>query len=110
MADRVAVMYAGEIVEQTDVRTLFASPKHPYTEGLIGSIPILGSLSDTLATIPGVVPSLIDLPVGCRFASRCVARLQHGLERCLTEKPGLLEIAPGHQVRCWLYAEETSDE
>jgi oligopeptide/dipeptide ABC transporter ATP-binding protein len=110
MADRVAVMYAGEIVEQTDVRTLFASPKHPYTEGLIGSIPILGEPSDTLATIPGVVPSLIDLPVGCRFASRCAARLQHGLERCLTEKPELLQIAPGHQVRCWLYAEESADE
>jgi oligopeptide/dipeptide ABC transporter ATP-binding protein len=110
MADRVAVMYAGEIVEETDVRTLFAAPKHPYTEGLIGSIPILGALSDTLATIPGVVPSLIDLPVGCRFASRCVARLQHGLERCVTEKPDLLEIAPGHRVRCWLYVEESGDE
>ena len=74
MADRVAVMYAGEIVEQTDVRTIFKEPKHPYTRGLIGSIPVLGGLVDELDTIPGVVPSLIDLPPGCRFAARCRAR------------------------------------
>ncbi len=106
MADRVAVMYAGEIVEETDVQTLFAKPKHPYTVGLIGSIPVLGALTDTLATIPGIVPSLVDLPVGCRFASRCVARVENGLEICTVEKPELREVAPGHQVRCWLFAED----
>ncbi len=103
MADRVAVMYAGRIVEETDVRSLFANPLHPYTQGLIGSIPVLGQLTDVLETIPGVVPSLIDLPPGCRFASRCVARIEHGLEICTQEEPELLEELPGHKVRCWLY-------
>jgi peptide/nickel transport system ATP-binding protein len=103
MADRVAVMYAGEIVEQTDVRTLFKDPLHPYTIGLIGSIPVLGSPIDELAVIPGVVPSLIDLPEGCRFADRCAARVENNLEICTKEKPELLEIKEGHEVRCWLY-------
>jgi oligopeptide/dipeptide ABC transporter ATP-binding protein len=87
MADRVAVMYAGEIVEETDVATLFREPLHPYTKGLIGSIPILGALTEMLDTIPGIVPSLIDLPTGCRFASRCVARVQNSLNICLEQKP-----------------------
>jgi oligopeptide/dipeptide ABC transporter ATP-binding protein len=103
MADRVAVMYAGKIVEEADVRTLFRDPKHPYTVGLIGSIPVLGTVRDTLDTIPGVVPSLIDLAPGCRFASRCAARLEAGLERCTVEEPPLAETRPGHSVRCWLY-------
>ncbi len=110
MADRVAVMYAGEVVEETDVRSLFKNPKHPYTQGLIASIPILGSIVDTLETIPGVVPSLIDLPPGCRFASRCVARLQHELEICTQEIPELREIEPGHQVRCFLYEGTYADK
>ena len=105
MADRVAVMYAGQIVEQTDVHTLFNDPKHPYTKGLIGSIPILGAPKEKLDTIPGIVPSLIDLPPGCRFASRCVSRLQNELSICLEKEPELLEVAPGHDVRCWLYSE-----
>jgi oligopeptide/dipeptide ABC transporter ATP-binding protein len=103
MADRVAVMYAGEIVEETDVETLFAQPKHPYTQGLIGSVPILGQLKDRLDTIPGNVPNLVDLPVGCRFADRCHARIEAGLEKCATEKPELLPVGERHQVRCWLY-------
>jgi oligopeptide/dipeptide ABC transporter ATP-binding protein len=102
MADRVAVMYAGEIVEETDVRTIFKNPLHPYTEGLIASIPVLGNLTDELATIPGVVPSLIDLPVGCRFASRCTARIEHDLSICTEQKPELVEVEQGHKVRCWL--------
>lgn len=110
MADRVAVMYAGEIVEQTDVRTIFKEPKHPYTKGLIGSIPVLGGLVDELDTIPGVVPSLIDLPPGCRFAARCRARVENNLDICLHEEPQLDEVAPGHEVRCWLYAEGDSDD
>ena len=109
MADRVAVMYAGEIVEQTDVRTLFKDPLHPYTLGLIGSIPTLGNLTEELATIPGVVPNLIDLPVGCRFADRCSARVENELEICTQEKPELLEIKSGHQVRCWLYPTPLGD-
>ncbi|HSJ26782.1 MAG TPA: ABC transporter ATP-binding protein, partial [Acidimicrobiia bacterium] len=82
MADRVAVMYAGVIVEETDAETLFAQPKHPYTQGLIGSIPVLGEVKEQLETIPGVVPSLVDLPPGCRFASRCKARIEHELTIC----------------------------
>jgi peptide/nickel transport system ATP-binding protein len=110
MADRVAVMYAGEVVEETDVRTLFKSPKHPYTQGLIASIPVLGSLVDNLETIPGVVPSLIDLPPGCRFASRCVARMQHDLQICTEQIPDLLEVGPGHSVRCFLYEDAHSPD
>jgi oligopeptide/dipeptide ABC transporter ATP-binding protein len=105
MADRVAVMYAGEIVEETDVQTLFAEPKHPYTQGLIGSVPILGQLKDHLNTIPGNVPNLVDLPQGCRFADRCGARVEAGLEKCTVEKPELLEVGERHRVRCWLYEE-----
>jgi oligopeptide/dipeptide ABC transporter ATP-binding protein len=110
MADRVAVMYAGEIVEQTDVRTIFKQPKHPYTKGLIGSIPVLGGLVDELDTIPGVVPSLIDLPGGCRFAARCSARVENNLEICLKREPQLEEVAAGHEVRCWLYSEGSDDD
>ncbi len=106
MAHEVAVMYAGEVVEQTNVRRIFSEPLHPYTQGLVGSIPVLGQLKERLDTIPGVVPSLIDLPTGCRFASRCVARVQNNLEICTRVKPQLQEVSPGHNVRCWLYQEE----
>jgi oligopeptide/dipeptide ABC transporter ATP-binding protein len=106
MADRVAVMYAGEIVEETDASSLFRHPLHPYTQGLIGSIPALGRLTDELTTIPGLVPNLIDMPPGCRFADRCAARIENNLEICTVEKPELLEIEPGHQVRCWLYPQQ----
>jgi oligopeptide/dipeptide ABC transporter ATP-binding protein len=109
MADRVAVMYAGEFVEEASVRSIFKEPLHPYTRGLIGSIPVLGSLKTDLDTIPGVVPSLIDLPPGCRFASRCPARIEYGLEICTRLKPDLKEVNPGHKVRCWLH-EEHPDE
>ncbi len=108
MADRVAVMYAGEIVEETDTRTLFLEPKHPYTRRLLKSIPVLGRVQEDLAVIPGTVPSLISLPKGCRFASRCEARIEHGLEICTEQRPELREVAPDHLVRCWLYQEETS--
>ena len=108
MAHRIAVMYAGEIVEESDVRTIFGNPLHPYTRGLIGSIPVLGVVQDVLATIPGVVPSLIDLPVGCRFASRCAARVENDLEICTERKPELQETSAGHKVRCWLYQEQGS--
>jgi peptide/nickel transport system ATP-binding protein len=103
MAERVAVMYAGEIVEQTDVYSLFDEPLHPYTQGLIGSIPILGQIKERLDVIPGSVPNLVNLPVGCRFAPRCQARFKYGLNICTEIKPDLDEIKPGHLVRCWLY-------
>jgi len=103
MAERVAVMYAGEIVEQTDVDTLFGQPLHPYTIGLIGSIPVLGKLKDHLDVIPGSVPNLVDLPPGCRFAPRCTAREKYGLRICGEVKPDLIQAREGHLVRCWLY-------
>jgi oligopeptide/dipeptide ABC transporter ATP-binding protein len=103
MAERVAVMYAGEIVEQTDVNSLFDQPLHPYTQGLIGSIPVLGQIKDKLDVIPGSVPNLVNLPQGCRFAPRCQARVKYGCKVCAEVKPELAEIKPGHLVRCWLY-------
>ena len=105
MAERVAVMYAGQIVEETDTETLFAEPKHPYTRGLIGSIPIPGKRVEWLEVIPGRVPNLVNLPAGCRFAPRCQARVEAGLEVCTEEEPALLPVADGHKVRCWLYQE-----
>ncbi len=129
MADNVAVMYAGRIVEQTDVNTLFASPLHPYTKGLIDSIPILGKVKDQLEVIPGSVPDLIDLPSGCKFASRCKARLDHRISVCEQAEPSLQQVksnstqshtrhnvidyshSPGypqdtwHSVRCWIYSD-----
>lgn len=103
MAERVAVMYAGEIVEQTDVNSLFDEPLHPYTQGLIGSIPVLGELKERLDVIPGSVPNLVNLPPGCRFAPRCQARVKHNLTICADQDPDLEEIKMGHTVRCWLY-------
>jgi oligopeptide/dipeptide ABC transporter ATP-binding protein len=103
MAERVAVMYAGEIVEQADVKALFAQPLHPYTQGLIGSIPVLGRIKERLDVIPGSVPNLVNLPPGCRFAPRCTAREKYSLKICTDIKPDLAEVAPDHQVRCWLY-------
>jgi oligopeptide/dipeptide ABC transporter ATP-binding protein len=103
MADRVAVMYAGEVVEETDVVSLFRDPKHPYTRGLIGSIPVVGAAVDELAVIPGSVPNLIDLPSACRFAPRCMARVEADLEICVEQHPALLQVEPAHDVRCWLY-------
>jgi oligopeptide/dipeptide ABC transporter ATP-binding protein len=103
MAERVAVMYAGEIVEQTDVNTLFDQPLHPYTQGLIGSIPVLGQIKERLDVIPGSVPNLVNLPPGCRFAPRCQARFKYGCTICAEVKPELTEVKQGHLVRCWLY-------
>jgi oligopeptide/dipeptide ABC transporter ATP-binding protein len=103
MCDRVAVMYAGEIVEQSDVTTLFRRPKHPYTRGLIGSIPVVGQVQDELSVIPGNVPNLIDLPKGCRFAPRCLTRIEEDVVLAEAVHPELRPIAPGHDVRCWLY-------
>jgi oligopeptide/dipeptide ABC transporter ATP-binding protein len=103
IADRVAVMYAGEIVEEAYTKTLFADPKHPYTQGLIGSIPVAGSRREWLDVIPGRVPNLIDLPTGCRFAPRCRAREEAGLTICTEQRPELRVVDGEHTVRCFLY-------
>jgi oligopeptide/dipeptide ABC transporter ATP-binding protein len=103
MADRVVVMYAGRIVEQADIKTLFARPLHPYTKALLASIPVLGIVQDRLEVIPGTVPNLINLPPGCRFAPRCQARVTHNLTRCTEVEPELVPVEPGHLARCWLY-------
>ncbi|MBW6474291.1 MAG: ABC transporter ATP-binding protein [Anaerolineaceae bacterium] len=104
MADRVAVMYAGQIVEESDVVTIFENPMHPYTVGLIASVPVLGQVKAELDTIPGNVPNLVNLPPGCRFASRCIAREEHHLEEiCDHKNPDLILIGKAHTIRCWLY-------
>lgn len=105
MADRVAVMYAGQVAEQAEVGPMFEQPLHPYTQGLIGSIPVLGRVSDRLDVIPGSVPNLINLPAGCRFAPRCRLRERYGLQICTEVAPELVEVVPGHDVRCWLYVD-----
>jgi oligopeptide/dipeptide ABC transporter ATP-binding protein len=103
MVDRVGVMYAGRIVELSNVRNLFEDPKHPYTVGLLESIPVLGQVKDRLDVIPGSVPNLISLPPGCRFAPRCRPRVENELEICTEREPDLLPIKPQHSASCWLY-------
>ncbi len=103
MANRIAVMYAGQIVEEAATDELFRDPKHPYTQGLIGSIPVLGEIKDELDVIPGTVPNLINLPAGCRFAPRCRARVANNLEICTQTMPDLLPVGVQHTARCWLY-------
>jgi oligopeptide/dipeptide ABC transporter ATP-binding protein len=110
MADQVAVMYAGEIVEYADVDLIFGLPLHPYTQGLIGSIPVLGKVVDKLEVIPGLVPNLIDLPAGCRFSPRCELRKKFDLKACEVKEPDLIEVEPGHTVRCWLYTDSDGQE
>lgn len=98
MCTRVIVMYAGEIVEEAPVEVLFNNPTHPYTEGLIASVPKLGSGVKVLPSIPGSVPDLSMLPKGCRFAPRC----KYATERCHNEKPDLFEVSEHQKCRCWL--------
>jgi oligopeptide/dipeptide ABC transporter ATP-binding protein len=98
MCDRVAVMYAGRIVEQGDVRQIFDSPSHPYTEALINSVPKLEERIDRLYAIEGQPPALWDLPGGCSFAPRCPA--VH--DRCHEEYPSLLTVGDRHVAACWL--------
>jgi oligopeptide/dipeptide ABC transporter ATP-binding protein len=99
MAENVMVMYAGKAVEYAPVGSLFEAPKHPYTQGLIASTPILGVVKDELATIPGQVPSLLNPPAGCRFAPRCAYRM----DQCTQEEPPLIKLEGDRLVRCWLY-------
>jgi peptide/nickel transport system ATP-binding protein len=102
MADHVAVMYAGHIVEEADAIQLFDAPKHPYTQGLLASIPVLGQVKDRLDVIPGSVPNLRNLPPGCRFANRC----PHVMDICRKEDPALFLLPDKRTSRCWLYADE----
>jgi oligopeptide/dipeptide ABC transporter ATP-binding protein len=99
-SDRVAVMYAGKIVEEAPVRELFAKPRHPYTEGLLRSLPRLDEIREEkrrrLQTIEGVVPNPLELPPGCRFAPRC----EHALEKCREGETPLIEISEQHSTRC----------
>jgi oligopeptide/dipeptide ABC transporter ATP-binding protein len=99
MSDRVAVMYAGSIVEQADVVDIFENPKHPYTQGLWGAIPLIDHEKESLAVIPGTVPDLGRLPSGCKFHPRC----PHRFEPCDGERPQMVELAPGHHAACYLY-------
>ncbi|MCS0673385.1 ABC transporter ATP-binding protein [Cytobacillus firmus] len=98
--DRVAVMYCGKIVEHTDVDSLFENPKHPYTQGLLRSIPAVDRDVEELEAIPGTVPSPDNLPPGCSFAPRC----PFATDLCRTEEPDLL-IDNDDKVRCWMYSE-----
>lgn len=101
MADKVAVMYAGEIVEEASVFELFEHPKHPYTIGLLGSLPKINEQRERLDSIPGSVPNMLSMPSGCPFHPRCT----YADERCRQIKPRLEEKAAGHRVSC-LKAEE----
>jgi peptide/nickel transport system ATP-binding protein len=103
-AQRVAVMYAGRIVEYAEVKPIFFNPMHPYTQGLLKSIPRLDeehARKARLEAIPGLVPSLLELPPGCKFSNRC----KYVFEKC-GEEPQLIEAEPGHMVRCWLHEKE----
>jgi oligopeptide/dipeptide ABC transporter ATP-binding protein len=100
MADRVAVMYAGNIVEYTDARTLFYEPKHPYTVGLLNCYPEVDGPRKQLESIEGVVPDLINPPSGCRFHPRC----KQAMAVCREHEPQLRPVADGHLVSCHLYA------
>jgi peptide/nickel transport system ATP-binding protein len=101
VADRVIVMYAGEIVEDSNVYDLFKEPMHPYTKGLLNCIPSGSKEKMRLEPIPGTVPSLAKLPVGCKFASRC----PNAMSVCIKRRPKLVEVKPNHKVSCFLYGE-----
>lgn len=100
MADNIMVMYAGKVIEYGSARDVFKNPKHPYTEGLLKSIPRLDQKVDTLFTIEGTVPNQYDMPPGCKFCPRC----PDAEARCKREEPGLISCGSS-RVRCWKYAE-----
>jgi oligopeptide/dipeptide ABC transporter ATP-binding protein len=106
VADRVVVMYAGEIVEDADVQNLFTNPLHPYTRGLLSCVPRTSKLQNTLQPIPGSLPDLRDLPNGCKFAPRCT----HAMPHCLGNRPTLVDQQTDphklhHRVSCFLYGQ-----
>ena len=102
IADRVNVMYAGETVESADVRSIFREPLHPYTVGLLKSLPKINEERDKLYNIKGAVPSPKNYPQGCRFSPRC----ERAAEKCRSQKPGLFAVGEGRCVRCWLYEDK----
>jgi oligopeptide/dipeptide ABC transporter ATP-binding protein len=104
-AQRVVVMYAGRVVEEADVEPLFAEPLHPYTQGLLRSIPRLDCDRERLDVIPGVVPNPLEFPPGCRFHNRC----DKAFDRCRREEPPLYLLG-GRSVRCWLYEDDGRKE
>lgn len=104
-ADRVAVMYAGRIVEIGRVRDVIKHPKHPYTEGLMGSIPVLGHDVERLQQIDGSMPRLTEIPQGCAFNLRC----PHAHDRCFKDRPDLMATDESSLAACWLYDKETAD-
>lgn len=105
VADNVMVMYAGQVVEYTDVDTVFEKPLHPYTQGLISCIPKLGGQEEKLSTIKGMVPSFNDMPEGCLFCPHC----EYAKDICRKERPELVDL-DGHQVRCFKYTDRWEEE
>nr|MCU0278458.1 ABC transporter ATP-binding protein [Candidatus Nanopelagicales bacterium] len=101
VADKIAVMYSGRIVESADVLTLYAKPAHPYTQGLLDSMPRVDTKGEELYAIKGLPPSLLNLPPGCNFNPRC----PHKQQLCLEEVPDTVEVAPGHQAACHFWKE-----
>lgn len=98
VVERVVVMYAGKIVEEAPVGELFSKPLHPYTLGLLGSIPAIDKKTDRLKVIPGIVPNPMNLPPGCRFNPRC----EYVMDICREQEPEIKKVGPDHSVRCWL--------
>jgi oligopeptide/dipeptide ABC transporter ATP-binding protein len=109
MASRVVVMYAGKVMEEALVKELFKDPRHPYTRGLLGSIPVIGRKVQTgrrLHEIPGVVPSLLRMPQGCRFHPRC----PEAINICREQEPPMVSLGEHRRVNCWLEVENTGKE
>ncbi|MEM2276112.1 MAG: ABC transporter ATP-binding protein, partial [Thermoproteota archaeon] len=99
--DKILVMYAGQMVESANVRDIYEKPQHPYTRGLLKSIPNIELAEQRLEAIPGSPPDLLNLPKGCRFWPRC----PNAMEKCKEAEPRLLETEPQHLVRCFLYGD-----
>ena len=105
VCDDVVVMYSGRVVEKGGVRSIFASPSHPYTRGLLASIPKLGECAEELESIPGNVPNPKYMPQGCKFAPRCSC----AFDKCREEEPGFYDVGEGHMSRCWLCEKKGGD-
>ncbi|ABN70420.1 oligopeptide/dipeptide ABC transporter, ATPase subunit [Staphylothermus marinus F1] len=103
IADKVAIMYAGKIVEYGKAEHIYYNPQHPYTQGLLKSIPRIRGEISKLEWIPGTPPDLLTPPPGCRFAPRC----KYVMDICRKEEPPMVEVEPGHYVSCWLYAKKS---
>lgn len=105
ICDDVVVMYSGRVVEKGDVKSIFANPSHPYTRGLLASIPKLGECAEELESIPGNVPNPKYMPQGCKFAPRCSC----AFDKCREEEPGFYDVGGGHMSRCWLCEKKGGD-